>query len=135
VLAIAGFSSIRKKFVSVSIRRLEVLHSRGPDNLSYRYRLPRLLYGLSTPPGPDNCSGSKTISETAQWLAGFRRKSRMNAYWHENTSTNPPPPADTGEAAEPAARVITVPAATLLDAVAEFELPAVEPVEKLRIGV
>jgi hypothetical protein len=48
---------------------------------------------------------------------------------------NPPPPADAGEAADPVVRVIKVPAATLLDAVAELELPAAEPVEKLRIGV
>jgi hypothetical protein len=56
-------------------------------------------------------------------------------YWHENTSINPPPPADAGEAAEPAARVIKVPAATLLDAVAELELPDAEAVVKLSIGV
>jgi hypothetical protein len=48
---------------------------------------------------------------------------------------NPPPPAEAGEDAEPVARVITVPVATLDDAVAEFELPDAEAVVKLRIGV
>ena len=48
---------------------------------------------------------------------------------------NPPPPAEAGDAADPDERVITVPAATLLAAVAEFELPDAEAVEKLRIGV
>jgi hypothetical protein len=48
---------------------------------------------------------------------------------------NPPPPAAAGEAADPVARVIKVPAATLLAAVAELELPPADAVEKLRIGV
>jgi hypothetical protein len=48
---------------------------------------------------------------------------------------NPPPPADAGEAADPVARVIKVPAATVLDAVSELWLPAAEAVAKLRSGV
>jgi hypothetical protein len=48
---------------------------------------------------------------------------------------NPPPPGAAGEAADPDDRVIKVPAGTLIEAVAEFEFPDAEVVEKLRIGV
>jgi hypothetical protein len=50
-------------------------------------------------------------------------------------SMNPPPPADAGEEADPVARTITVPAATVDEAVSAFELPAPEAVAKLRSGV
>ncbi len=54
-------------------------------------------------------------------------------YWQEKACRKPPPAGAAGDAVEPLVRTMIVPAATLLPAVAEAELPAAEEVVTERI--
>jgi hypothetical protein len=72
-----------------------------------------------------------TVNDSATFVTALGV--RYAATFHqlqEKAERNPPPP---GAAPEPDVIVRTVPAATLDAAVPEFELPAVEAVEKLMI--